>query len=123
MENKERQQRLYTLIMCYRMDNKKISIEEIYDNMGDAYNREHPRDPRLYDDVAEINNSLDYSFIICVKGKQFWIGSKEETDAYIGKLYNKALSLIERARNLIFKMGLNDTMTIYDEEIKSYLGE
>lgn len=123
MENKERQTKLYNIIYICSLDAQKVSIEEIYNMMGDAYNREHPRDPKIYDDVEEINNSLEYPFIICVRGKKFWVGTKEETDAYIRNLYNKALSLIARARILIFKMGLNDTKTIYDEDIKSYLGE
>lgn len=73
-------------------EHRKVSQRDIVNNVvGYEWNDEitaHDHCPSIWNDIKDINLSYETDKVIISKNFEYWIGSEEETKAFIDKLWN-----------------------------------
>lgn len=70
---------------------RKTTQREICDSLGYEYNEDekaHDPCPAIWNDIKDINLSYETDKLIISKNFEYWVGTEEETNAFIEKLWN-----------------------------------
>lgn len=122
-ERKERQNQLLTLIQINsRVYNRKTTQREIYEKLKD-YGYEWRDDPKSHDhcstiwnDIAEINLNQNLPYLIISKNFEYWLGTKEETEMYLDKLFSDLKPRLTRVWRYIKKLNKDGQYDLFEHK-------
>ena len=72
----------------------------------------------IWNDVMENNLSIEHDKLIITKDYEYWIGSKEETKAFIRKLWNDIKPRLKRYLEYIRKVDFDGQGRLFDKNLK-----
>lgn len=116
-----RQWWLYRLLKSASLDDRKLSVKEIFEEQErDRENGEltfddlyqfkdtdgnHSNCPQIYEDKDIINESEEVDKVVCVKNNQFYLGTQLESIEYHNKLIYKVYAYSHKAKIVRNKIG------------------
>ena len=77
----------------------------------------------IWSDITANNLSLEHDAIIITKNYVYWIGSKEETQAFLRKLWKDLAPRLHRYWFYVRKVGMDGTGKLYDKNLNPIFEE
>lgn len=118
----ERQKALYNLIYHNSMvEHRKTTQEEIVSKLAiygyQWTESENTSDhcSTIWSDVAALNLSFENDNVIITKNYIYWIGSKEETESFLRKLWKDLAPRLHRYWFYVKKVGRDGQGNLFDE--------
>ena len=124
-----RQWWLYRLIKQASLENRKLSVKDIYESQqrdfeqglltySDLYQfneseGNHSNCPQIYDDKDLINESDEVDKVLCVKNNQFYLGTDVEAVEYHNKLMYKVYAYSHKAKVVRDKVGQDNQCKLF----------
>lgn len=126
----ERQKALYNLIYHNSMvEHRKTHQREIVTKLAiygyQWTESENTSDhcSTIWSDVATLNLSFENDNVIITKNYVYWIGSKEETEAFLRKLWKDLAPRLHRYWFYVKKVGRDGCGRLYDKNLKPIFKE
>lgn len=129
MELTDRQKWLFKLLLAASLNGKRMSVEEIvmeqnrqvadmtlpYDNVYSFAEKDiYKNCPAIYDDKDQINESDEVDMVVCVKDREFYIGSEKENIEYHNKLYKKICDYSHKCKLVRNKISADGQTHLFD---------
>lgn len=118
MKKAPRQKALYDLLMQMSDRTDYISKQEIANllpNYYTFYTDSQRNCVDMEEDVRSINNNDEYDHIVISNKNGYKIGSKEETENYIRKLFKRDFKSLKRNYRLAKKCRLDNQLQITED--------
>lgn len=122
-ELKERREKLFDLIKHNSLiENRKTTQAEICEKIsGYKYvesNATNDHCTAIWSDINKINNDSTIDAVIITKRYKYWIGSKEETKAFLKKLWKDLSPRLQRYWFFVKKIGFDAQGSLFDKDLK-----
>lgn len=120
-----RQWALYNLIKHNSLvEHRKTTQREIYEKLGQEFGYEWTESNNTSDnctpiwgDVVANNLSYEHDKLIITRNYKYWIGSKEENEAFLRKLWKDIAPRLHRYWQYVKKIGSDGQGKIYDKNL------